>query len=248
MPGRVQMLLGAGLILSSMAAMGQQADWTYYGKRGPEHWSKLDPAYAACNKGKEQSPIDIRGAKPEVSLKPIEFHYLSGPVTLLNTGHTVRVDVAPGSYILANGVRYDLVEFHFHHPAEDAVNGKLADFSVNLLHKSASGELAVIEVRMNEGRTNGLLAALWPSLPRIAHATAKIDDAINPMGLLPGNRSYYGFLGSLTVPPCTEGVHWFVMQQETELSGDQLQAFSTLYVDNARRLQATHGRKIGSSQ
>ena len=239
-------VLGMG---AATGAMGQLAgaDWTYYGKRGPEHWSRLDPAYAACSKGREQSPVDIRGAKVDPALKPIEFHYLSGPVTVVNTGRTVRVDVTPGSYIVAGGVRYELTEFHFHHPAENAVNGKLADLSANLLHKSADGQTAIVEVRMNEGRTNGVLAALWPSLPR-AGATAKIGEAVNPMGLLPADRSFYSFPGSLTVPPCTEGVHWFVMQREVELSGDQLQAIATLYPDNARRLQPTHGRKVAMSQ
>lgn len=238
------------LALGAATAFAQQStasDWTYYGKRGPEHWGRLSPAYAACSNGKQQSPIDIRGVKVDPALKPIEFHYLAGPVTITNTGHTIRVDVAPGSYIVANGIRYDLIEFHFHHPGEDAVNGKLADFEANLLHKGSSGEIAVIEVRMNEGVVNGLLASLWPSLPRQPGSSAKLSDDINPAGLFPADKSYYTYIGSITVPPCTEGVHWFVMKQETTLSGEQLQNFSNLYPDNARRLQAIHGRKVTAS-
>lgn len=237
----------------SFAAYAQQpapsgAAWTYYGRRGPSSWGKLDPAYSACSKGKQQSPIDIRGAKRDPALKPIEFHYISGPVTLVNTGITVRVDVAPGGYIVLNGVRYNLVEFHFHHPAEDLVNGKLSDIQVDLVHKSADCKTAIIGVRLNEGRVNGSLAALWPSLPATPGAKATIQDFFDPLGLLPVDRSYWSYAGSITVPPCTEGVQWIAMQNPTELAQDQLETFANLYPDNARPIQSTHGRKIGASQ
>ena len=237
----------------SCAANAQQpaqsgAPWTYYGRRGPSNWGKLDPAYSACSKGKEQSPIDIRGAKRNPGLQPIEFHYISGPVTLVDTGITVRVDVAPGGYIVFNGVRYDLVEFHFHHPAEDLVDGKLSDIQVDLVHKSADGKKAIIGVRLNEGRVNGALAALWPSLPANPGAKATIQDYFDPLGLLPVNRSYWSYAGSITVPPCTEGVQWLAMQNPTELAQDQLETFARIYPDNARPLQSPHGRKIEASQ
>jgi carbonic anhydrase len=242
------------LVLSlSFAAHAQQsapagAAWTYYGRKGPSSWGKLDPTYSACSKGKQQSPIDIRGSKRNPSLQPIEFHYVSGPVTLVNTGITVRVDVTPGGYIVFNGVRYDLVEFHFHHPAEDLVEGKLSDIQIDLVHKNAAGQKAIIGVRLNEGRVNGSLAALWPRLPATSGAKATIQDVFNPLGLLPLDRSYWSYMGSITVPPCTEGVKWIAMQNPTELAQDQLEAFARLYPDNARPLQATHGRKIEASQ
>jgi carbonic anhydrase len=223
------------------------APWSYYGRKGPSSWGKLDPAYSACSKGKDQSPIDIRGAKRSPALQPIEFHYISGPVTLVNTGITVRIDVAPGGYIIFNGTRYDLVEFHFHHPAEDLVNGKLSDLQIDLVHKSADGRKAIIGVRLNEGRVNGSLAALWPSLPA-SGATASIQDAFNPLGLLPQDRSYWSYTGSITVPPCTEGVQWLAMQNPTELAQDQLETFARLYPDNARPIQSSRGRKIEASR
>lgn len=235
------------------AAFAQQpapsgAAWSYYGKTGPSNWGRLDQQYRACSKGKLQSPIDIRGAKPDASLRPIEFHYLSGPVTLVNTGHTIRVNVIPGSYIIFGGTRYDLQEFHFHHPAEDLVNGKLSDLQIDMVHKNAAGELAIIGVRVNEGQVNGSLAALWPSLPAAAGATAAVQSNFNPLGLLPTDRSYWSYLGSITIPPCTEGVRWIAMQTATELAQDQWQAFARLYPDNARPIQATRGRKIAASQ
>jgi carbonic anhydrase len=224
--------------------------WSYYGSKGPSNWGRLDPAYAACSKGKQQSPIEFHSSKIRVNraLQPIEFHYISGPVTLVNTGHTIRVNVAPGGYIVVGGIRYDLVEFHFHHPAEDLVDGKLSDMVIDLVHKNANGELAIIAVRLNEGRVNGSLAALWPSLPKTAGATASLQDSFNPLGLLPANRAYWSYIGSITVPPCTEGVHWLFMQTPTELTGEQLTAFAALYPDNARQTQPLNGRKIEASQ
>jgi carbonic anhydrase len=244
----VSLLLMLGVCSFAQQAAAPGADWGYYGRKGPSSWSRLDPAFAACSKGKLQSPIDIRGAKIDKTLQPIEFHYVSGPVNMVNTGHTVRVNTTPGSYIVFAGNRYDLVEFHFHHPAEDLVEGKLSDMVIDLVHKNAAGELAIIAVRLNEGRVNGSLAALWPSLPPSAGATATIKDTFNPLGLLPGDRSYWTYIGSITVPPCTEGVRWLSMQTPTELSQDQLGTFARLYPDNARPIQATHGRKIQASQ
>jgi len=237
-------------ILASTAALAQQtgADWTYEGIKGPLHWGKLDPAYKACGSGKEQSPIDIRGAHLDKALQPIEFHYVSGTMTLLNTGHTVQIAPPAGSYIVVNGVRYDLVQFHFHHPGEEAVKGKLPDMSLHLMHKSADGKIVVVAVRLNEGNGNAVLAALWPHLPKTTGATDKTTESMSPAGLLPMDRGYWTYMGSLSAPPCTEGVQWFVFEQEVELSRDQLHAFGALYKVNSRLLQATHGRKIEASE
>jgi len=231
-------------------AVAQQsgANWSYEGKAGPLNWGRLDPAYKACSEGKEQSPIDIRGAHLDKSLKPIEFHYLAGGMTLVNTGHTVQVTPPAGSYILVDGVRYDLVQFHFHHPGEEAVNGKLPDMTLHLVHKSADGKIVVVAVRLNEGDPNAVLAGLWPHLPKTVGATDKMTEEMSPAGLLPTDRGYWTYEGSLTAPPCTEGVRWFIFRQEVELSRDQLRAFGALYKVNSRLLQSTHGRKIEASE
>jgi carbonic anhydrase len=229
----------------------QGAPWDYEGKRGALTWGKLDPAYKACSEGHEQSPIDIRGAHLNKALQPIEFHYIGGPVTLEHNGHTVIVHVDPGSYIIAGGVRYDLVQFHFHHPAEEAVKGKLTDMDIHLVHKSADGKQAVVAIRLAEDRTtapNAVLAALWPHLPTKAGETEKVTDMINPGGLLPSDRGYWTYIGSLTVPPCTEDVRWFVLEQEVTLSRDQLQAFAALFKVNSRPLQDPHGRRIEANE
>jgi carbonic anhydrase len=234
----------------AMPLLAQQggANWTYDGKTGPLNWGRLDPAYKACSSGKEQSPIDIRGAHLDKALQPIEFHYLSGTMALVNTGHTVQVTPPPGSYIVTGGTRYDLVQFHFHHPGEEAVKGKLPDMSLHLVHKSADGKIAVVAVRLNEGNANAILAALWEHLPKTVGGTDKVPDSMNPAGLLPTDRRYWTYEGSLTAPPCTEGVRWFIFEQEVEVSRDQLKAFATLYKVNSRMEQSAHGRKIEASQ
>jgi carbonic anhydrase len=247
---RLPALLFVLIILTGLASAQTPARWNYYGKTGPLGWGNLDPAYKLCADGKEQSPIDIRGAKLNKALKPIEFHYMSASVELENTGNTVEVKVKPGSYILLDGVRYDLQQFHFHHPAEEAVNGKLTDMGAHLVHKSADGKLAVLAVRLSEiqGDPNATLAALWQHLPMEAGKTEKDPDMINPGGLLPGDRGYWTFMGSLTTPPCTEGVRWYVFEQTVSISRAQLRAFEALYKINSRPLQDRNGRKIEANE
>jgi carbonic anhydrase len=237
-------------LATSLASAQTATHWDYYGKTGPLGWGRLDPAYRTCSEGKEQSPIDIRGARLNKALQPIEFHYMAGSVDLENNGHTVQVSVKPGSYIVANGVRYDLQQFHFHHPSEEAVNGKLTDMDVHLVHKSADGKLAVLAARLSEerGDPNATLATLWQHLPTAAGTADKVTDMINPGGLLPGDRGYWTYMGSLTTPPCTEGVRWYVFEQPVSISRSQLQAFAALYKLNSRPLQDTHGRRIDANE
>ena len=245
------LLLGFTTIAAAQTTPPTGAPSDYEGKRGILNWGKLDPAYKACSQGHEQSPIDIRGARLNPALKPIEFHYISGPVTLEHNGHTIVVHVDPGSYIVAGGVRYDLVQFHFHHPGEEAVNGKLTDMNIHLVHKSADGKLAVIAIRLSEDRTtppNAVLSTLWTRLPTTPGATQKVTDFVNPAGLLPPDRGYWTYIGSLTAPPCTEGVRWFVFEQDMTLSRDQLRAFAALFKINSRPLQDPHGRHIEADE
>lgn len=240
------------LVFCAAAAAAAQsgANWDYTGKTGPLNWGRLDPAYRACSQGHEQSPIDIRGAHLDKSLQPIEFHYISGPVTLENNGKTVVVHVDPGSYIVAAGVRYELQEFHFHHPSEEAVKGKLTDMDVHLVHKSADGKVAVIAVRlsMERGDPNAVLAALWPHLPAKPGATEKVTDMVNAGGFLPADRGYWTYMGSLSVPPCTEGVRWFVFEDVLSISRSQFRALTSIFPMNSRPLQDPHGRRIEANE
>lgn len=247
---RLIVLAAFAMGMAATATAQSGANWNYEGKTGPLAWGKLDPSYRACSKGHEQSPVDIRRAHLDKALQPIEFHYISGPVMLENDGRTILVKVDPGSYMVAGGVRYELVGIDFHHPSEEAVNGKLTDMDVQLLHKSADGKMAVVAVRLVEdrGNPNALLATLWQHLPAAAGKTEKVTEMVNPGGLLPTDRGYWTYTGSLTTPPCTENVQWFILEQEMTVSREQLRAFTAMFRVNSRPLQDLHGRKLKANE
>ena len=237
-----------GLVAGAGAQNG--APWSYLGKTGPLNWGRLDPAYRGCGQGHEQSPIDIRGAHLNKALAPLEFHYISGPVTVENTGNLVVVHVDPGGYVQADGVRYGLERIEFHRPSETEVKGKLTDMDVELVHKSADGKMAVVEVRLTleRGDANATVAALWEHLPTAAGATDKVPGLVNAGGFLPADRGYWTYTGSLTTPPCTEGVRWFVMEQDLSVSREQVRQLSGLFRMSSRPLQDTHGRTIEANE
>lgn len=247
---RLLVLAVCALAVTAPAIAQTTAPWDYQGKRGELNWGKLDPAYRACSKGREQSPIDIRNAHLDKALAPLDFDYLGGPVTLTNDGHTIVAHVDPGSYMVSGGVRYDLVEFDFHHPSETAVRGKLTGMDVHLLHKSADGKMAILVVRLREDMDapNAVLAALWPHLPATAGTTVKVKEMVDAGGLLPADRGYWTYMGSLDTPPCTEGVRWFVFEDELSLSRDQMRAFASIFPMNTRGLQDAHGRRIEANE
>ena len=243
--------LAALFVATAALAAGQStAPWSYAGKTGPELWSRLDPSYQACGHGHEQSPVNIHHARLNKALQPIQFHYLAGPVHLENNGHAIEVHVDPGSYIIANGVRYDLIQYHFHRPSEHTIDGKLSDLEVHLVHRSADGKLAVVAVLMNENanQPNATLAALLPSLPAKPGTTEQVSDMVSTAGLLPADRGYWTYTGSLTTPPCTEGVQWFVLEQPMTVSRVQLTAFSNIYRNNNRPTQELNGRRVEADE
>jgi carbonic anhydrase len=243
-------LLGMAAWAAAPSVAQTAASWDYLGKRGALNWGKLDPAYKTCSAGHEQSPIDIRGAHLNKGLQPVDFHYKAGSVRLENDGHTITAHVNSGSYIVVDGVRYDLMEYDFHHPSETSVRGRLSDMEVHLLHKSAEGKLLEISVRFAENADvpNAVLAALWPHLPKKAGTSEKIEEMVNPGGLLPTDRGYWTYLGSLSTPPCTEGVRWLVLEQEVSLSRDQWRTLANIFKDNTRPLQNPHGRRIEANE
>lgn len=249
---KMRVFATAALLLGLSAACAAQSNayWNYEGHTGPLLWGKLDPAYKACSKGQEQSPVNIHGAHLNAALQPIAFHYIAGSVTVENTGRGLVVQVDPGSYMEAGGTRYELVDLEFHHPSEHRVKGKLTDMEVDLVHTSAEGKMAVLAVRMSEvrGDPNATLATLWEHLPAQAGAKEKITAMVNPGGLLPGDRSYWTYTGSRLTPPCSEDVQWFVFENVLSISRDQLRAFTALYRMNTRPLQDLHGRKIEANR
>ncbi len=235
---------------ATVCAAQTGANWNYEGKTGPLVWGKLDPVYQACSKGHEQSPIDIRGAHLNKALEPLEFHFIAGPMTLENTGRGIVAHVNPGSLLVAGGVRYHLIELDFHHPSEHPVKGKLSDMEVDLVYRSEDGKMAIVAVRLNQDRSfpNALLATLWEHLPTKAGATAKITDMVSAGGLLPADRGYWTYLGSEVTPPCTEGVRWFVFEEDLSMSRSQLLTFANLFRMNTRPVQDAHGRRIEANE
>jgi len=244
---------GLSIFLLSFAvicAAQTTANWSYQGKTGPLMWGRLDPAYQACSKGHEQSPLDIRGARLSRTLKPLEFHYIAGPMTLMNTGNGIVARVNPGSTMTADGVRYNLVELDFHHPSEHPVKGKLSDMEVDLVHRSDDGKIAIVAVRLNQDRgfPNALLAALFSRLPASPGTSTKTADMVSAGGLLPVDRSYWTYAGSEVEPPCAEGVRWFIFEEDLSMSREQFRAFEALFRMNTRPIQDPHGRKIEANQ
>ena len=224
--------------------------WSYEGPRGPEHWAELDPAYAVCN-GKEQSPIDIRDAKP-ASLPPLRFAFKSGPLTIINNGFTaVRVDYprGNGNLMFAGDVRYELTQFHFHHPSEEWIDGKASDMVIHFMFESNDGKVTGVAVLLKTGRSNATIEQLWKYMPKTAGKDHEIPGVlVNPAGLLPRDTAYYTYMGSVTAPPCTEGVKWFVLKTPMEISQDEIDAFAALYPHDVRPPQPLNGRAVLASR
>ena len=221
--------------------------WSYEGSNGPEHWAKLKPEFAACGVGKRQSPIDIQdGAR--LDLEPIKIDYRPAPLRIIDNGHTVQINFSEGSSISVSGERYDLKQLHFHTPSEERVNGKVYEMVAHLVHQSAEGRLAVIAVLMESGMQNDFLATVWPYLPlESGREMALADVTIDVMRLLPESRAYFTYIGSLTTPPCSEGVLWLVMKTPVAISPGQAAVFAKLYRMNARPVQPANGRLIKES-
>lgn len=221
--------------------------WAYDGEGRPENWAKLDPANAQCASGKRQSPIDIRDGI-RVDQPTIEFAWRPSLFRIVDNGHTVQVALS-GSSLSLLGKRYELLQFHFHRPAEERVEGRGFEMVAHFVHKSGDGKLAVVAVLMEQGAENPFVQTLWNHLPlekgeEVASPTVQID----PATFLPADRGYYNYMGSLTTPPCSEGVLWLVMKQPVQVSAEQIATFSRLYRNNARPLQPSFGRLIKESR
>jgi carbonic anhydrase len=218
--------------------------WSYSGEGGPKAWGELSAEFQACRTGQFQSPIDISGGVGAAST-PIEFDYHLSPLEILHNGHTVQVDYAPGSGIVVEGRRFELLQFHFHSPSEHLVDGQQASMELHLVHRSAGGELAVVAILFENGAENLALREIWQVMPREASQRSKHPRVlINARDLLPAGSHVYRYMGSLTTPPCSEGVNWFVMADPVPASMEQVMAFSTAVGPNARPVQARNHRLV----
>src|SRR5215469_1636180 len=231
---------------------GQEHDpkhsWDYGEALGPSHWGDLKPEFSTCKTGHQQSPIDIRNPQ-KAHLPPIHFDYKPSPLHIIDNGHTIMVNYAPGSSISVGEKRYVLKQFHFHHPSEEQINGKNFAMVVHLVHASQEGKLAVVAVLLQPGEDNSLVRELWKHLPAEKDKEERLDDVqIDVSRILPSDRSYYTFPGSLTTPPCSEDVTWFVLKNPITVSSKDIERFSRLYPGNARPTQPLYDRTVLESQ
>lgn len=236
----------AGMLMVGTAfAGGHGAHWGYSGHEGPEFWGDLSHDYAVCKSGRNQSPIDIAGLT-ESELSPIIFSYNSVPMSIVNNGHTVQVNYAPGSSITVDGKTFDLLQFHFHTPSENTVEGSSFPMEAHLVHADKDGSLAVVGVLFQEGMSNPFIETIWAYMPEKAGETKELPELkVNVEKMLPANKSYYRFNGSLTTPPCTEGVRWMVLKSPEPVSSSQTRRLnSVLGGDNNRPVQATNARPV----
>jgi carbonic anhydrase len=221
--------------------------WSYQGHGGPAEWGELDPAFATCQLGKLQSPIDIRGAKA-ADLPAIKFDYKPSPLRVIDNGHSIQVNYAPGSSIDVGGTRYELVQFHFHKPSEEKIDGKAHAMVAHLVHKGADGKLAVVAVLLDAGGTNPTIDTIWKNLPQEKGKEATVNATIDAATLLPADHGYYTFQGSLTTPPCSEDVRWFVLKTPVKVAGSEITAFGKIYPMNARPSQPLNGRTVEATR
>ena len=244
------LLRAAGCLASIFPLLAQAADaphWQYSGEYGPAQWGRLRPDYAQCERGLRQSPIDVNAASKQIRA-PLHFQYHSAPLRIVNDGHTVRVRFANASSVLMGSERLTLQQFHFHMPGGDRLGGEEFPMALHFLHKSRAGQLVALVVLFRRGAENAALATLLPKMPMAGKPEQSVPGTrVDAAQFLPAARGYYAYDGSLTAPPCTEGVRWLVMKQPLELSAAQLAGLHKLFADNARPVQALHGRVVTES-
>ena len=228
------------------AGMGaEQAPWSYEGETGPAAWGRLSPDFALCETGTMQSPINLVGAVREPLPGPT-FRYTAAPVEVANLGHTLQVNYTPGNNTLILGDdTYELLQYHFHTPAEHLLRGEHFPMAAHLVHRSAAGELAVVGVLIREGAENAALRQVWSRLPTTAGEVSRDPSMpITPEALLPRDRTNYRYPGSLTTPPCTEGVRWIVMAEPIEMSRAQIAAVRNVIHTTNRPVQPLGARDL----
>ncbi len=230
------------------AAAGHEVHWGYECAGAPYLWAGLKDEYATCATCKRQSPIDI-SAVSITQLPDIKFNYQPSPLAISNNGHTIKVSYAPGSYITVDGKQYDLLQFHFHSPSEHTLGGKAYDMVAHLVHQAADGQLGVIGIMFEAGVIgNDSIAQLWQHMPVEAGVTNSVPEImINAADLFPLDDTYFNYSGSLTTPPCSEGVNWMVLAAPSSVSEAQVKQFTDIFPLSARPVQPLNGRVVNVS-
>ena len=234
---------------ASLFAGAHGTHWGYTGHGVPEHWGDLSPEFFMCKVGANQSPIDLVSSDMVTTtsgLDPIKFNYTTKASSVVNNGHTIKVNVKAGSSIKIDGITFELKQFHFHTPSENMVEGKHFPLEAHFVHASKDGKLAVVAVLFEDGAENKDLKKIWSKMPIESGKTAGCGLPANMINeLLPTDKAYYRFDGSLTTPPCSEGVRWFVMQNYSHISKAQVKQFEdVMHGHDNRPVQPLNARKI----
>lgn len=242
-------IAACSLIFSPLVQADNHPHWGYKGHGGASHWAELDESFAACKLGKQQSPINIETAKTKkAELAPLAFAYTASAAEVVNNGHTIQINLPAAGSVGIAGADYKLLQFHFHAPSEEFINGKPYPMVAHLVHKNAEGKLAVVAVLFKRGKENAALKAVFANLPAKEGETKALEAPLNVADFLPKDQAYYAFAGSLTTPPCSEEVRWQVLKTPVELSAAQIATFRKLYPMNARPVQPLNGRTVEVSQ
>lgn len=236
--------LKAGTAIADAGGTGASTKaphWGYEGAGKPEAWGDLRSDFKVCQLGLEQTPIDLSGGiKGDVG--SVEYDYKPLPLRVINNGHTIQVNADPGSACIIAGTRFELLQFHFHHPSEHLLAGKQLDLECHFVHKASSGALAVTGVFIRAGAANPGLKSLLDGMPMVEGPEAKIAGTIDAAAMLPKAGGYFRYMGSLTTPPCSEGLTWTVYREPIEASVAQIQQFAALFPNNARPVQKRNRR------
>lgn len=217
--------------------------WSYTGHGNPAQWAHINPDFETCASGVTQSPINITKAE-KADLPELEFQYQETTPSIVNNGHTIQINLASGNFLKVGTQKLELLQFHFHTPSEEQINGKRSDMVAHFVHKSADGQLGVVALLIKSGARNKAFTGIFQHLPRKGETISVENLKLNLSAMLPSNKNYYTFTGSLTTPPCTENVQWIVLKQAISLSSNQIKAFKNQYAFNARPVQALHERQI----
>jgi carbonic anhydrase len=224
--------------------------WGYAGDHGPTHWGELSPSYQACSSGNLQSPVALETATAVFTpCEPLRFRYRSSSLYIKNEGVGLRLGYDRGSYLVIEGLSYELVELRFHVPGEHAIDGRLAAAELHLIHGNNRGDIAVVAVPLQAGRrVNQTLRRILEHAPQNAgQQFFGRNVGINALFLLPGRKDYFAYRGSLTRPPCTEGVRWYVLRDPVEVDVAEIRRLAQLVGANARPLQPLRGRTVSKS-
>jgi carbonic anhydrase len=235
-------ILALGLC-TVFAASAQAANWGYEGEHGPEHWGEFA---SECANGKNQSPVNIESAT-DADLKDLQFDYEGKVISLLNNGHTLQTSLEGSNTLKVDGKAFQLKQFHFHTPSENHVDGKEYPLEAHFVHADEQGNLAVVAVFFKLGESNSTLAKLLQNIPSKDQNIA-IKVPFDADALIPSDKEYYRFSGSLTTPPCSEGVRWLVLKDVQSISPEQVKQFANVMGENNRPIQALNARLILENQ